>query len=189
MNSPQSKAMQRSATRSRCDRTGAWQALKNHYDRHGRGFDLRDAFARHADRFEVMGVQAPEVYADLSKNLLDPATLQLLLDLARECGVESRRDAMFDGQAVNITEGRAVLHTALRRSEKTPLLVGGHDITPEVRHEREHLLISPLGHAKVHHCGRVTDVFTLPVKQGGRRIRIAFVPRSQARSCWVIVRV
>ena len=114
MNSPQSNAMQRSAAWPRCDRTGAWQALKNHYDRHGRGFDLRDAFARHADRFEVMGVQAPEVYADLSKNLLDPATLQLLLDLARECGVESRRDAMFDGQAVNITEGRAVLHSALR---------------------------------------------------------------------------
>ncbi|HEY2925662.1 MAG TPA: glucose-6-phosphate isomerase, partial [Albitalea sp.] len=101
-------------TSPRCDRTGAWSALKNHYDAHGRGFDLRDAFARHADRFEAMSVQAPEVYADLSKNLLDPATLQLLLDLARECGVESRRDAMFDGQAINITEGRAVLHTALR---------------------------------------------------------------------------
>jgi glucose-6-phosphate isomerase len=114
MNSPQSDAMQRSAALPRCDRTGAWNALKNHYDTHGRGFDLRDAFARHADRFEAMSVQAPEVYADLSKNLLEPATLQLLLDLARECGVESRRNAMFDGQAINFTEGRAVLHTALR---------------------------------------------------------------------------
>jgi len=85
MNSPQSDAMQRCAALPRCDRTGAWNALKNHYGTHGRGFDLRDAFARHADRFEAMSVQATEVYADLSKNLLDPATLQLLLDLAREC--------------------------------------------------------------------------------------------------------
>ena len=46
MNSPQSDAMQRSAALPRCDRTGAWNALKNHYDTHGRGFDLRDAFAR-----------------------------------------------------------------------------------------------------------------------------------------------
>ena len=60
------------------------------------------------------GVEAPEVFADLSKNLLDAATLHFLLDLARECGVEARRDAMFAGEAINVTEGRAVLHTALR---------------------------------------------------------------------------
>ncbi len=114
MNSPQGTAVQPRATPPRCDRTGAWQALKNHYDAHGRGFDLRGAFARQADRFEAMSVQAPEVYADLSKNLLDPATLRLLLDLARECGVEARRNAMFDGRPINLTEGREVLHTALR---------------------------------------------------------------------------
>ncbi|MCU0969404.1 MAG: glucose-6-phosphate isomerase [Rubrivivax sp.] len=70
----------------RCDRTEAWAALKGHFEAHGRGFDLREAFA----------------------------PLHFLLDLARECGVERRRDAMFAGEAINATEGRAVLHTALR---------------------------------------------------------------------------
>ena len=98
----------------RCDRTQAWAALQGHYQAHGRDFDLREAFARDAGRFEAMGVQAPEVFADLSKNLLDTATLRFLGDLARECGVEAHRDAMLGGEAVNNTEDRAVLHTALR---------------------------------------------------------------------------
>ena len=114
MNPPKSNSTQHSVVLPRCDRTDAWNTLKAHYESQGRGFDLRDAFARQADRFEAMSVQAPEVFADLSKNLLDPATLQLLLELAHECGVEKRRDAMLDGQIVNTTEGRAVLHTALR---------------------------------------------------------------------------
>lgn len=114
MNSPESNSMQREMIFHRCDRTDAWKVLQRHYETQGRRFNLRDAFARSADRFEIMSVQAPEVFADLSKNLLDTATLQLLLDLARECGVETRRAAMFAGQPINTTEGRAVLHTALR---------------------------------------------------------------------------
>ncbi len=98
----------------RCDRTAAWAALAGHYEAHGRAFDLREAFGRDPARFEAMGIEAPEVFADLSKNLLDPAALHFLLDLARECGVEARRDAMFAGAPINSTEGRAVLHTALR---------------------------------------------------------------------------
>jgi glucose-6-phosphate isomerase len=98
----------------RCDRTEAWAALAGHYEAHGREFDLREAFARDAGRFAAMSVEAPEVFADLSKNLLDTATLHFLLDLARECGLEARRDAMLSGAAINPTEGRAVLHTALR---------------------------------------------------------------------------
>jgi len=114
MNSLQDNVMQRIAALPRCDRTGAWKALQTHYRTVGRGFDLREAFARQPDRFETMSVQAPQVHADLSKNLLDPVTLHLLLALAGECGVEERRGAMFDGEAINFTEGRAVLHTALR---------------------------------------------------------------------------
>ena len=78
MNSPQSNAMQRSAAWPRCDRTGAWQALKNHYDRHGRGFDLRDAFARHADRFEVAGrARRRRSTPTCRRTCSTPATLQL----------------------------------------------------------------------------------------------------------------
>jgi glucose-6-phosphate isomerase len=99
---------------TRCDQTEAWAALQGHFEAHGRDFDLREAFARQQSRFEAFSLQAPEVFADLSKNLLDSATLRFLLDLARECELEPRRDAMLAGAVANPTEGRAVLHTALR---------------------------------------------------------------------------
>ena len=99
---------------NRADRTPTWTALASHYEAQGRQFDLREAFAREPRRFDAFSLQAPEVFADLSKNLVDAQTLRLLLDLARECDVEARRDAMFAGRVVNATEGRAVLHTALR---------------------------------------------------------------------------
>jgi glucose-6-phosphate isomerase len=98
----------------RCDQTRAWAALQGHYEAHGRDFDLREAFARDPGRFDSLSLQAPEVFADLSKNLIDIATRHFLLDLAAECRLEVRRDAMFAGAPVNATEGRAVLHTALR---------------------------------------------------------------------------
>ncbi len=111
----------------RCDRTEAWAALAGHYEAHGRAFDLRDAFARDPQRVDALTLAAPEVVADLSKNLIDGATLHFLLDLARECGVEARRDAMFAGAPINTTEGRAVGHAALRapRSPDSPF---GQDV-------------------------------------------------------------
>ena len=99
---------------TRCDRTEAWAALAGHYAAHGRDFDLREAFARDPQRFASLSFEAPHVFADLSKNKIDSAALHFLLDLARECGVKSRRDALLAGEPVNASEGRAVLHTALR---------------------------------------------------------------------------
>jgi glucose-6-phosphate isomerase len=98
----------------RCDTTEAWAALQGHYQAHGHDFDLREAFARDGGRYGTLSFEAPEVFADLSKNLIDTATLQFLLDLARECGLKAQRDAMLRGEVANVTEGRAVLHTALR---------------------------------------------------------------------------
>jgi glucose-6-phosphate isomerase len=98
----------------RCDRTEAWAALQGHYQAHGRDLDLREAFARDPARFDTLTLEAPEIFADLSKNLVDTATLHFLHALARECGLEARRDAMLRGEIANATEGRAVLHTALR---------------------------------------------------------------------------
>jgi glucose-6-phosphate isomerase len=98
----------------RCDQTEAWAALRGHHEAHGREFDLREAFSRDARRFDALSIEAPEVFADLSKNRIDLATQRFLLDLASECGVEARRNAMFAGEPINLTEGRAVLHTALR---------------------------------------------------------------------------
>jgi len=98
----------------RCDGTRAWAALQGHFEAHGRGFDLREAFARDPGRFASLSFEAPGVFADLSKNRVDLATLRFLLDLAHECGLETQRDAMLRGEVANLTEGRAVLHTALR---------------------------------------------------------------------------
>ncbi|MFZ4649256.1 MAG: glucose-6-phosphate isomerase [Rubrivivax sp.] len=98
----------------RGDETPAWAALAGHFEAHGRSLDLREAFARDPGRFEALSFEAPEIFADLSKNLLDAASLRLLRELAQACALPARRDAMLAGEAVNATEGRAVLHTALR---------------------------------------------------------------------------
>ncbi|MCW5568760.1 MAG: glucose-6-phosphate isomerase, partial [Dokdonella sp.] len=98
----------------RCDRTRAWTALAGHYASGARDFDLREAFTADPDRYTRFSFEAPGVFADLSKNRLDVTTLALLIELARECRLDDRRDAMLGGAAVNATEGRAVLHTALR---------------------------------------------------------------------------
>jgi len=108
------EALSRLIAAPRGDRTAAWAALAGHYQAHGRDFDLREAFARDPHRFEALSFEAPEVFADLSKNLVDAATMRFLADLARECGIEAQRDAMLAGAAINTTERRAVLHTALR---------------------------------------------------------------------------
>ena len=98
----------------RCNETAAWQQLCSHFEAHGRDFDLREAFDRDLGRFDAFSLDAPEVFADLSKNRWDQATRNLLLELARACGLEEQRDAMYAGEPINTTEGRAVLHTALR---------------------------------------------------------------------------
>jgi len=98
----------------RCDRTPAWEALKTTFNASGRAFDLRTAFATDAGRFEAFSQGAPHVFADLSKNLMDRATEQLLFELARQGGVEQHRNAMFAGEAINNTEQRRVLHWLLR---------------------------------------------------------------------------
>ena len=98
----------------RCDQTVAWQALAGHLQAHGRELDLRSLFADDPDRVRRLTIAAPEMVADLSRAHWDVATREHLLGLARECGIEARRDAMLAGEPINGTEGRAVLHTALR---------------------------------------------------------------------------
>jgi glucose-6-phosphate isomerase len=108
-------------TRTRCDRTPAWTALQDSFNTNGRAFDLRVAFAGDANRFGAFSQTAPHVFADLSKNLIDSATQQLLFELARQCGVAQHRDAMFAGAAINSTEQRAVLHWLLRNPPVAPV--------------------------------------------------------------------
>ena len=100
--------------RTRCDQTPAWALLNNAFETAGQTFDLRDAFAADPQRFARFSQDAPHVFADLSKNLIDNAAQVLLFDLARQCGLEQHRDAMFAGQVINSTENRAAMHFLLR---------------------------------------------------------------------------
>lgn len=118
----------------RCDQTSAWTDLQAHFDREGRKLDLRTAFAEQEGRAAEWAVQAPEVFADLSKNHWDVQTRALLVRLAHEVGLEARRDAMFAGEAINPTEGRAVLHTALRAPQ------GQAPFSDEVHQVLDHML-------------------------------------------------
>ena len=97
-----------------CDRTAAWESLRAHFDRQGRALDLRAAFRLDPGRFDAFSQEAPHVFADLSRNLIDADAQAQLLDLARECGLERHRDAMFAGEPINNTEQRAVKHWLLR---------------------------------------------------------------------------
>jgi len=101
--------------RPRCDQTPAWSELQKAFTTHGQTFDLRDAFAQDPKRFEHFSQQAPHVFADLSKNLIDAATETLLFDLAVQCQLEQHREAMFAGELVNSTENRAAMHFLLRK--------------------------------------------------------------------------
>jgi len=114
----------------RCDRTPAWAALQGHWQAHGRALDLREAFARDAGRFDAFALQAPEVFADLSRQRWDLATRRFLGELATQCRLPERRDAMLAGGIANPTEGRAVLHTALRapRGAATPFNAEVHAV-------------------------------------------------------------
>jgi glucose-6-phosphate isomerase len=111
--------------------TAAFQALETHAI-DAEDWQMRSLFAADPQRFERMSVEAAGLFLDYSKNRLDGRTLELLADLARERGVEERREAMFNGERINLTEHRAVLHTALRAPRDASLVVDGQDVTADV---------------------------------------------------------
>ncbi len=103
----------------------------HHWEMKGRR--LRDLFAEDPERFTRFSLQLDDLLLDYSKNLVLPETMEQLLALARAADVEGGREAMFDGERINSTEGRAVLHTALRNRSERPVLVDGHDVMGDVR--------------------------------------------------------
>ena len=109
----------------------AYKALAQHHSeikhRH-----LRELFAEDPVRGERFRAQAAGLYLDYSKNRITEETLRLLCQLARESGVERRRDAMFAGEHINVSENRSVLHVALRMPKGTSLIVDGVDVVAEV---------------------------------------------------------
>lgn len=111
--------------------TASYQALETHAIE-AEDWQLRGLFAASPTRFPDLTVDAAGLFLDYSKNRLDARTLELLTDLARERGVETQRDAMFAGERINLTEHRAVLHTALRAPRDSALVVDGQDVTADV---------------------------------------------------------
>ncbi|MDM0114476.1 glucose-6-phosphate isomerase [Variovorax sp. J22R133] len=104
----------------RCDRTPAWKELRAHFDETAKDFDVREAFKAEASRFDAFSQKAPQVFADLSKNLIDGKAQDLLFKLARQSGLQARIDAMFAGEHINVTEDRAVMHFLLRAEAALP---------------------------------------------------------------------
>ena len=111
--------------------SASWKALEHH---HGEiaGKHLRDLFADDNGRGERLTAEGVGLYLDYSKNRVTDETMQLLVDLARECRVEQRRDMMFRGDKINVSENRSVLHVALRMPKGTSLVVDGVDVVAEV---------------------------------------------------------
>jgi glucose-6-phosphate isomerase len=108
-----------------------WKALKTH---HGQiqSLHLRDLFANDPERGNRLTAEALGLFFDYSKNRITDETVKLLMELARESDLQSHIDAMFRGDKINFTEGRAVLHVALRAPKGEVILVDGKDVVPEV---------------------------------------------------------
>jgi glucose-6-phosphate isomerase len=109
----------------------SWKALEQHYAEVG-GQHLRDLFAADPGRGERLTAEAAGLYLDYSKNRITDETLRLLFSLARESGLEARRDAMLRGEKINTSEHRSVLHTALRLPPGSSLVVDGTDVAAQV---------------------------------------------------------
>ena len=109
----------------------AWKALATHHKQIQK-LHLRKLFADDAKRGPKFSVEAAGLFLDYSKNRITDKTLKLLLQLADESGVRAKINAMFSGEKINITENRAVLHTALRAPRDATILVDGKNVVPEV---------------------------------------------------------
>lgn len=123
----------------------AWKALTEHHNAVGRNIVLREAFEKDPQRFEKFTrtfnntADKSEILFDFSKNFITEETLQLLINLAKEADLEKTRDAMFAGEKINFTEGRAVYHVALRNVTNQPMAVDGKSVVEETNSVLEHM--------------------------------------------------
>lgn len=146
--------------------TRSWAELRDHYSRI-REVHMRDLFARDAGRFNRFSIRFDDILVDYSKNRITDETIRLLIGLARETGVGDAIEKMFAGDRINETEGRAVLHVALRNFGNQPFLVDGLDVTPDVNAVLDkmrlfsHRVIS--GDWKGYTGERITDIVNIGI--------------------------
>ncbi len=111
--------------------TKAWKALEAYFAEF-EDTQMKDLFAKDADRFDKFSMKFEDILLDYSKNRIDDKVMALLLQLAEECGLKSAIESQFVGDKINVTEDRSVLHVALRNRSNTPILVDGKDVMPDV---------------------------------------------------------
>lgn len=112
--------------------TKSWRKLTKHH-KAVKDVEMKTLFADNSKRFDQFSTRFEDILFDYSKNILTDETLPLLIKLAKECGLKAAIDAMYKGEAINETESRAVLHTALRNRSNKPIIVDGKDVMPEVK--------------------------------------------------------
>jgi len=113
--------------------TQAWILLKKHFEEEMSRSQMKDLFANDQNRFKSFSIGFEDIFFDYSKNIINKKTLQLLLQLADDCDLATAINAMFEGEKINETESRAVLHTALRHFSEIPVITDGNDVMPAVR--------------------------------------------------------
>ena len=111
--------------------TKAWKGLEEHFSLI-KNTHLKELFEKDANRFQNFSIQLEDIFVDFSKNRINQETLDLLIELAKETNLAEAINDMFSGEIINETEGRAVLHTALRNRSNTPVMVDGKDVMPDV---------------------------------------------------------
>ena len=116
---------------SELTQTAAWKKLATHAEEMKKAH-MRDLFAGDPQRFDKFSTHFNDILVDYSKNIITKDTMTMLMDLARERDVSGWTQRMFNGEKINNTENRAVLHTALRNRSNTPVIVDGHDVMPDV---------------------------------------------------------
>ena len=112
--------------------TAAWSSLQNHFSEM-KSVKMKDLFASDKERFDRLHTRLDDILFDYSKNIITDKTIGLLLQLAEECKLKEAIAAMFNGDMINETEHRSVLHIALRNFSKQPVHAQGHNVMPEVK--------------------------------------------------------
>ncbi|MGB5265185.1 MAG: glucose-6-phosphate isomerase [Polyangiales bacterium] len=147
-------------------RTSAWKALRAHHEEIA-DLEMRQLFGEDSERASRFSLMLGDLLFDYSKNRVTDQTLTLLTELCEQCGVRDWIARMFSGEAINETEGRAVLHTALRNRGERPVLVGGVDVMPDVRRvlsQMRTFAVSVREGAWLGHSGRaITDVVNIGI--------------------------
>ena len=123
---------------SQLTKSQAWKSLKKHYNKISK-LHMRQMFEEDPNRFKKFSLKFKDILLDYSKNRITEETIRLLLQLTKEAKLKSRINKMFEGDKINFTERRAVLHTALRNKTNKTVLVDGKDVMPEIKSVLKHM--------------------------------------------------